>query len=210
MSAKKGSFIVFEGIDGSGKTTQINLLKQKIESLGIRCLETREPSDGPIGVMIRQCLTGRMQMDEAALAALFAADRLDHINNSTNGLKNKIDNGIAVISDRFVLSNYAYQSVKAPLEWVMQLNSQATTILRPDCHIFIDVDPEITLDRMANGRFEKELFENKTRLTQVREKYLEIIEKLKPIENIIIIDGNSSINDIADEIWQKVSYLFTD
>ncbi len=210
MSAKKGSFIVFEGIDGSGKTTQINLLKQKIESLGIKCLETREPSDGPIGVMIRQCLTGRMQMDEAALAALFAADRLDHISNSTNGLKNKIDNGIAVISDRFVLSNYAYQSVKAPLEWVMQLNSQATTILRPDCHIFIDVDPEITLDRMANGRFEKELFENKTRLTQVREKYLEIIEKLKPIENIIIIDGNSSINDIADEIWQKVSYLFTD
>ncbi len=209
MSAKKGSFIVFEGIDGSGKTTQINLLKQKIESLGIKCLETREPSDGPIGVMIRQCLTGRMQMDEAALAALFAADRLDHISNSTNGLKNKIDNGIAVISDRFVLSNYAYQSVKAPLEWVMQLNSQATTILRPDCHIFIDVDPEITLDRMANGRFEKELFENKTRLTQVREKYLEIIEKLKPIENIIIIDGNSSINDIADEIWQKVSYLFT-
>ena len=210
MSAKKGSFIVFEGIDGSGKTTQINLLKQKIESLGIKCLETREPSDGPIGVMIRQCLTGRMQMDEAALAALFAADRLDHISNSTNGLKNKIDNGIAVISDRFVLSNYAYQSVKAPLEWVMQLNSQATTILRPDCHIFIDVDPEITLDRMANGRFEKELFENKTRLTQVREKYLEIIEKLKPIENIIIIDGNSSINDIADEICQKVSYLFTD
>ena len=88
MSEKKGSFIVFEGIDGSGKTTQINLLKQKIEALNIKCLETREPSDGPIGVMIRQCLTGRMQMDEAALAALFAADRLDHINNGTNGLKN--------------------------------------------------------------------------------------------------------------------------
>lgn len=66
MSEKKGSFIVFEGIDGSGKTTQINLLKQKIEALNIKCLETREPSDGPIGVMIRQCLTGRMQMDEAA------------------------------------------------------------------------------------------------------------------------------------------------
>ena len=58
MSEKKGSFIVFEGIDGSGKTTQINLLKQKIEALNIKCLETREPSDGPIGVMIRQCLTG--------------------------------------------------------------------------------------------------------------------------------------------------------
>ena len=105
MSEKKGSFIVFEGIDGSGKTTQINLLKQKIEALNIKCLETREPSDGPIGVMIRQCLTGRMQMDEAALAALFAADRLDHINNGTNGLKNKLEDEICVISDRFVLSN---------------------------------------------------------------------------------------------------------
>ena len=137
MSEKKGSFIVFEGIDGSGKTTQINLLKQKIEALNIKCLETREPSDGPIGVMIRQCLTGRMQMDEAALAALFAADRLDHINNGTNGLKNKLEDGICVISDRFVLSNYAYQSVKAPLDWVMNLNSQALKILRPDCHISV-------------------------------------------------------------------------
>ena len=105
MASKKGKFIVFEGIDGSGKTTQINLLKQKIENTGTKCLETREPSDGPVGVMIRQCLTGRMKIDEAALAALFAADRLDHINNSVNGLKSKIDEGISVISDRFVLSN---------------------------------------------------------------------------------------------------------
>ena len=209
MSAKKGSFIVFEGIDGSGKTTQINLLKQKIESSGTRCLETREPSDGPIGVMIRQCLTGRMVLDEAALAALFAADRLDHINNQINGIKTKIAEGISVISDRFVLSNYAYQSVNAPLEWVMQLNSQALNTLRPDCHIFIDVDPEITLKRMATGRFQTELFENKARLTQVRKNYLELIEKLKDTENIIVIDGNNTINDIAEEIWQNVSHLFS-
>ena len=70
-----GRFIVFEGIDGSGKTTQIQLLKKRIEKTGIRCLETREPSDGPVGVLIRQCLTGRMEMSEASLAALFAADR---------------------------------------------------------------------------------------------------------------------------------------
>ena len=208
MIEKKGSFIVFEGIDGSGKTTQINLLKQKIEATGVRCLETREPSDGPVGVMIRQCLTGRIKIDEAALAALFAADRLDHINNSVNGIKDKLTEGISVISDRFVLSNYAYQSVKAPLEWVMQLNSQALDILRPDCHIFIDVNPDITLSRMADGRFQTELFENKTRLTQVRQRYLELIEKLKDTENIIVIDGNNSIEKISEEIWNKVSYLY--
>ena len=130
--------------------------------------------------------------------------------NGTNGLKSKLEDGICVISDRFVLSNYAYQSVKAPLDWVMNLNSQALKILRPDCHIFIDVSPEITLERMAQGRFQTELFENKTRLTQVREKYLELIEKLRQTENIIIIDGNNSIDEIAADIWKKVSYLFTD
>ena len=208
MASKKGKFIVFEGIDGSGKTTQINLLKQKIENTGTKCLETREPSDSPVGVMIRQCLTGRMKMDEAALAALFAADRLDHINNSVNGLKSKIDEGISVISDRFVLSNYAYQSVKAPLEWVMELNRISLDTLRPDCHIYIDVDPEITLDRMQNGRFQTELFENKKRLTEVRNRYLELIEKLKETENIIVIDGNNSIEDISAAIWDKVAHFY--
>ena len=208
MASKKGKFIVFEGIDGSGKTTQINLLKQKIENTGTKCLEPREPSDGPVGVMIRQCLTGRMKMDEAALAALFAADRLDHINNSVNGLKSKIDEGISVISDRFVLSNYAYQSVKAPLEWVMELNRISLDTLRPDCHIYIDVDPEITLDRMQNGRFQTELFENKKRLTEVRNRYLELIEKLKETENIIVIDGNNSIEDISAAIWDKVAHFY--
>lgn len=208
MASKKGKFIVFEGIDGSGKTTQINLLKQKIENTGTKCLETHEPSDGPVGVMIRQCLTGRMKMDEAALAALFAADRLDHINNSVNGLKSKIDEGISIISDRFVLSNYAYQSVKAPLEWVMELNRISLDTLRPDCHIYIDVDPEITLDRMQNGRFQTELFENKKRLTEVRNRYLELIEKLKETENIIVIDGNNSIEDISAEIWDKVAHFY--
>ena len=208
MASKKGKFIVFEGIDGSGKTTQINLLKQKIENTGTKCLETLEPSDGPVGIMIRQCLTGRMKMDEAALAALFAADRLDHINNSVNGLKSKINEGISVISDRFVLSNYAYQSVKAPLEWVMELNRISLDTLRPDCHIYIDVDPEITLDRMQNGRFQTELFENKKRLTEVRNRYLELIEKLKETENIIVIDGNNSIEDISAAIWDKVAHFY--
>lgn len=147
-------------------------------------------------------------MDEAALAALFAADRLDHINNSVNGLKSKIDEGISVISDRFVLSNYAYQSVKAPLEWVMELNRISLDTLHPDCHIYIDVDPEITLDRMQNGRFQTELFENKKRLTEVRNRYLELIEKLKETENIIVIDGNNSIEDISAEIWDKVAHFY--
>ena len=98
--------------------------------------------------------------------------------------------------------------MKAPLEWVMELNRISLDALRPDCHIYIDVDPEITLDRMQNGRFQTELFENKKRLTEVRNRYLELIEKLKETENIIVIDGNNSIEDISAEIWDKVAHFY--
>lgn len=208
MTNTKGHFIVFEGIDGCGKTTQISLLKKRIEQNGARCFETKEPSDGPVGSMIRQCLTGRIKVDESTLAALFAADRLDHINNTTDGLSIKINDGINVISDRFILSTYAYQSVRVPLDWVMNMNSLAASSLKPDYHIFIDVEPDITLERMSKGRFHTELFENKKRLTEVRNRYFELIDKLKDTENIIIIDGNQGIDDISEEIWSKVSHLF--
>ena len=203
-----GRFIVFEGIDGSGKTTQIQLLKKRIEKTGIRCLETREPSDGPVGVLIRQCLTGRMEMSEASLAALFAADRIDHLENKNDGIINNINNGITVISDRYMLSNYAYQSVRVPFEWIEGLNSYASSIIKPDCHIFIDVDPDITEQRMASNRFSTELFENKQRLIEVRNKYLELLNKFSQTENIILIDGNQSIEKISDDIWDKVSCFF--
>ncbi len=209
MNTKKGHFIVFEGIDGSGKTTQINLLKKRIEECNIRCFETREPTDGPVGSLLRQCLTGRTKADELTLAALFAADRLDHLMNDTDGLCKKIDEGISVISDRYILSTYAYQSVRVPLKWVMDMNSMAADTLRPDCHIFIDVEPDITLERMAAGRFHQELFENKKRLTEVRNRYFELFEQLKEKENIIIINGNQSIEKISEDIWNNVSHYFT-
>lgn len=208
MNNPKGRFIVFEGIDGCGKTTQISLLKKRIEQNGSRCFETKEPSDGPVGSMIRQCLTGRIKVDESTLAALFAADRLDHINNTTDGLSLKLNDGINVISDRFILSTYAYQSVRVPLDWVMNMNSLSASSCKPDYHIFIDVEPDVTLERMSKGRFHTELFENKKRLTEVRNKYLELINKLKDTENIIIVDGNQDIDDISEEIWSTVSHLF--
>ena len=130
---KRGHFFVFEGIDGSGKTTQIHLLQQRIEQQGVRCMETKEPTDGPIGSLLRQCLTGRMNVDEYSISAMFAADRLDHLQNETDGLCHKIEEGVSVISDRYVFSNYAYQSVSVPLEWLVQLNAQAAKLLRPDC-----------------------------------------------------------------------------
>jgi dTMP kinase len=209
MNKNKGHFITFEGIDGSGKSTQIHLLRKHIEEMGASCYETAEPSTGPIGSLLRQFLSKRIKAEEATLATLFAADRLDHLQNETDGICQKLQNGTHVICDRYVLSNYAYQGVRVSLDWVMQLNSAALKILHPDCHIFIDVTPDTALERMAKGRFHTDLFETKERLTEVRSCYLTVIEQLKERETILIINGNQSVEKISEEIWQKVAYLFT-
>ncbi len=106
-----GVLIAFEGIDGSGKSTQIRLLAERLREKRISFYTTMEPSDAPIGSMIRQILTGRMQADPKVIAALFTADRLDHLLNDVNGVVRKIENGTVVLMDRYYFSSYAYQSV---------------------------------------------------------------------------------------------------
>lgn len=207
MDNNRGHFITFEGIDGSGKSTQISLLKKRMEQGEQRCFLTAEPSTGPIGVMIRQCLSGRMKTDEKTIAALFASDRLDHLLNDTDGICSKINQGIHVICDRYILSSYAYQSVRVPFDWVRNLNSAAADTLRPDCHIFIDISPETAIERMKKERFHTELFETKDRLTEVRNRYIELIEQLKDEETIIRIDGSQTVEQISEEIWKNVSNI---
>ena len=203
-----GKFIAFEGIDGSGKSTQIEYLTEKLKKENIYYYTTMEPTDSPIGSLIHQIMTGRVKTDNKVIAALFVADRLDHLLNDLNGLKAKIDEGITVISDRYYFSSYAYHSVDMPMEWVIQANDQCKQILKPTATVFIDVDPDTAIERIAKNRFHQELFEKKSRLVKVREKYFESFEKEKSEENIIIVDGNRSQEEIANEIWNKISEYF--
>ncbi len=207
---KKAPFIVFEGIDGSGKSTQISYLKERIEQSGTRCYVTREPSDGPIGCLIRQYLAGRMQADESALAALFVADRLDHLTNPIDGLAAKTEAGIAVISDRYYLSNYAYNGVRVPLEWVLQANSLCAGILHPDCHIFIDISPDAALERIGQSRFDKELYETRERLSEFRDAFFQIFDTVSGKETIHIIDGSQTPEQIAQAVWEHVQPYFSE
>lgn len=200
---KKGKFIVFEGIDGSGKSTQIRFLADKLKEAGIPYEITAEPSEGPIGVMIRQILTGECKMDNRVIAALFAADRLDHILNEEDGLLHKIENGTTVICDRYYFSSYAYNGVDMPMEWVISANSQSSRLLKPTVNIFIDLDPDTALERIARNRQCTELFEKKSRLEKVRENYFEVFEKMQD-EMVVIIDGNQTPEAMAEEIWQKI------
>ncbi len=208
MAENRGRFITFEGIDGCGKSTQIHRLKQRMEAMSLPCCETFEPSSGPVGSMLRQCLSGRMKADERTMATLFAADRLDHLLNDYDGILQNVRQGIHVICDRYVLSNYAYQGVSASIDWIEELNSEAGKILRPDCHIFIDVEPEVSLERMEKTRFHRDLYETKERLTQVRNCYFSLIHRFQEEENILIVDGSQNADAIAETIWDSISFLF--
>lgn len=207
-SCKKGRFIVFEGIDGSGKSTQLALLNLRLKENNISVYETREPSDSHMGRLIREFLRGEKKTDNKAIAALFVSDRLDHLLNSEDGLKAKIDNGENVICDRYYFSSYAYHSVDMDMDWVIAANSVCADILKPDVTIFIDITPEVAMERIHKGRGATELFETKERLTLTREKYLEAFDKLKDKENILIIDGNKSPEEISEDVWSKIKNLF--
>lgn len=205
---QKGKFIVFEGIDGSGKSTQIRLLHRRLTAAGIRCVETFEPSGGPVGALVNQIMTKRMRADERVIASLFAADRLDHILNEQDGLLKVIESGITVLSDRYYFSSYAYNGVSLPMEWIIELNAQCAELLRPDLNVFIDIDPEKTLKRIENDRVSKELYETYERLSKVRENYFSAFSRFEGKENITVVDGDRPPELIADEIWEKVKGCF--
>lgn len=202
---KRGRFIAFEGIDGSGKSTQIQLLAQKLRRKEITCYTTMEPTDSPIGCLIQQVMTGRIQMDNRVTAQLFAADRLDHLLNGVNGLKEKVDNGTYVLTDRYYFSSYAYQCVDMPMEQVIAMNEQSSDILRPDVNIFIDIDADTAMERILKNRCQTELYEKRDRLAKTREGYLEAFERLKDREKVVMIDGTLTIEEIAGQVWEAVA-----
>lgn len=206
---KKGAFIVFEGIDGSGKSTQVKILSDRLRERGISFYGTMEPTDSPIGSLIHQIMTGRMKADHRVIAALFAADRLDHLLNEVNGVSHKIDEGISVIMDRYCFSSYAYQSVEVPMEWLIQANALSSGILRPDITVFIDTDPDTALERIEKSRFHRELFEEKSRLIQVRQRYMEAFDRLKDFEQVTVTDGNRPADEVAQDVWNAVEGYFS-
>lgn len=202
---KRGAFIAFEGIDGSGKTTQSAILTKRLREEGISCYTTMEPTDSPIGSLIHQIMTGRIKTDNRAIAGLFVADRIDHLMNDVDGILSKINAGTTVITDRYYFSSYAYNSVDMSMEWVIKANEQSSRILKPNLTVFIDVTPDVALERIEKNRAHKELFEKKSRLVKVRENYFKAFETLKDEENYVIIDGSRAQERVAEDVWKAVS-----
>ena len=196
---KEGYFIAFEGIDGCGKSSIIRLLDSKLKENNIPTYITKEPTDSPFGSLIHQFMIGRMNTDHRAIAAMFVADRIDHLTNSINGLKQIIDNGITVVSDRYYFSSYAYHSVYIDMDWVINANKICFDVLKPDLNIFIDTPPEICIERLEQDRHIKEEYEELEHLKKVRNNYIAAIDKLKNIENVVIVNGNRAIDEIVND-----------
>jgi dTMP kinase len=207
---KKDLFIAFEGIDGSGKSTQVKLLKEKLENAGLKVYTTCEPTDSPIGKIIRDIFTHKMEADHRTIAGLFVADRLDHLLNKTNGILKKLDEGYTVITDRYYFSSYAYQSPHMDLDWVINANSLSANLRRPDLNIYIDISPELSIERINKGRNTIELYETLENLQNVRDKYFEAMKLLKADEKVLVTDGNRLPDIISNEIWDKIAEQFSE
>ena len=194
---KKGKFIVIEGIDGSGISTQILQLKSFLETTyGVKTILAKEPSEGPIGSLIRQFLNGRMiGIDDKSLALLFAADRIDH---NIEKIIPVLEKGDYIICDRYLWSSYAYQGIKNDLTWLQEINKYA---YKPDLTIFIKVRPEVSLKRITGSRYKTEIFEEQKILQQVFDNYVKIFDKWKKSgENVIEINGEQDQESVEKDI----------
>lgn len=201
---KKGKFIVFEGIDGCGKSTQAKMLKEHFEKNKQRVFTTFEPTYGQTGTLLHKILSGEAKADPAVVAALFAADRLEHITDPNEGMKSCLEKGENVICDRYYFSSLAYQGSELDENWIFALNSKAKELLKPDIIIFLDVSPLAAVERITNGRESFEIYENTEKLTAVREKYFSLFERFGKDENIFITNGEQSPKEIFEDILKAL------
>ena len=197
------SFIVFEGLDGAGTTTQLRRLASFYASHGRKAFITFEPTDNPIGALVRDILRNKAKTTPEALALLYAADRDDHLYNPDYGLIRKAVNGEIVVSDRYLYSSIAYQSVQCDYSWVKYINQ----FPEPEAVIFIDTPVDVCMDRMDKRGSERELFEKASYLEKVRENYLKLFSSLTPDVSLLTVDGRKSEDEVENEIRGFLSAL---
>ncbi|MFA6033743.1 MAG: dTMP kinase [Myxococcota bacterium] len=197
----RGKFIVIEGIDGAGTTTQAALLRDHLVSSGVRTHLTREPSDGPAGRLIREVLAGRTRagtpFDRRALALLFAADRLDHISCEVEPM---LASGVNVISDRYTLSSIAYQSQDAAVSWIRSVNRHAPT---PDLYAFLDIPAKIGDERIGSTRSSRDIFEEIGFQERVAAAYRLALGSV-PKSRLLIVDGTLPREEVFLAISRRV------
>lgn len=192
-----GFFIVFEGVDGAGKTTQINILQKKLVANGFDVVRTLEPGGTNAGQTIRN-LVFTNELDPVTEVFLFAADRAEHVRKV---IAPALDAGKIVVSDRFLLSSVAYQGYGKGLgaEFVEEINKHALDGVSPDLTIILDIPVDRALKRVQNAN----RFENLELQSKVRDAFLTEANKNKT--KIVIIDSDNDPETISQRVWEAVS-----
>lgn len=190
MRERRGRFIAIEGIDGSGTTLQTRALAEWLRGRDHDVVETREPSTGPIGRLVRERLhVDAAPLDPAALALLFAADRLDHV---AQEIEPACQRGAVVLSDRYLLSSLAYQSLDCDLAWVRTINRAAPP---PDLYLFLRVPADVAFERVqrraAAGAAARERFDALELQRRIAALYEAACES-PGLGEIVTVDGTQS------------------
>ena len=205
---QNAKFIVFEGLDGSGTSTQANLLERRLVSEGHRCHLTSEPSAGPVGQMIRQAFKGRLRFSQASerfdqqMAHLFSADRFDHLYNEWDGVMPTLERGTTVISTRYFFSSYAYHCTREE-DWALveRLNRDFPN---PDLLVYLR-NPVAESVRRLQSRTTLDSYETPDKLAQVAANYERILDGYPGRK--LVLDATRSPQEIHEAIVQNVKEL---
>lgn len=191
-------FIVFEGLDGSGSTTQARLLQERLEKNGRATLLTKEPTDeGHIGKLIREVLQHKWEASPEGLQLMFCADRAEHLKNE---IEPALSNGQFVVCDRYYFSTVAYGSLAVDdVEWLKTLNQH---FRKPDLTFLLKLDPAECLKRIAGRGSEFELFEKDEKLRKIWTQYEALASENK---NVIVLDATKSIEELHEEVWGHIN-----
>ena len=196
-------FIVLEGIDGSGTTTQLKMLEQRFATAGIPFWITCEPTTGPVGQLIRSVLGGDIEALATTLAHLFVADRHEHVYHRQNGIEARVSLGEIVVCDRYLFSSLAYQSVECGFDYVYALNGAFPL---PGDVVFLEVPVEEG-DRRSAARGSREIFEHSEFQHKVIDTYERAFGFYDKKIRIHRIDGTLPPEAINEKIWSVVESI---
>ena len=194
----EAKFIVFEGIDGCGKSTQLQRLSEALRARGRAVSATAEPTDGEWGRSLRRFLSGKEARTDAELAALFVLDRLEH----NRAIGASLAAGEDVICDRYYYSTLAYQGSVCDYSWVRHMNCASPDIRHPDLCIFLDLTPEAALARIGARGEAREVFEREETLTRVLNTFLQIFADLD--DRVAVIDASGTPDEVAERVLAAV------
>jgi len=205
--SNKGNFIVFEGIDGSGTTTQIKRVSEELRRKNRLVTTTAEPSNGPVGKLIRKYLGGSFPMPTARIRSsfmslLFTADRLEHFNVE---IEPALQRGDMVLCDRYLLSTIAYQT--KGLDKQQWISTISTDVVQPDFHVYIRLDPKVAIDRVEKRGGNREFYETLQIQKGTHQNYEELFKSI-PRSQVLIVDGTDTPESITQMIVSEIERRF--